>query len=392
MKKFSYRKSLLVLAASFFLLAGQVWCQPEQRYFDKAPKKSEDVRLTIFHPTKGNIQTLIGLRKQNLISIQNLTIIGLYHEKQAGSRETARSYEEAVAFVEENGYDWIHFHRLEGNLAHETLFENKDLRDELLRIFSLSDGLLLFGGADIPSSLYGEKTNLLTDIETPYRSYIETAAVFHILGGWQDERSVPYCESRKEFPVLGLCLGSQSLNVGTGGSLYQDIPSEVYGVIYIEDIIALGKENWHVNPYAKLNPLEFRSNSMHKITLLSEGKFVREWGFRKENGPYVYSSHHQAVKTLGKGVRIIATSLDGKVVEAIEHTTYPNVLGVQFHPEARSLWDRSQKSRSTPEDEGRSLFSILENHPPSLDFHKNVWSWFSQKLAASQRSRNEDEK
>jgi putative glutamine amidotransferase len=388
MTKTPFRKTLLTLVVFCLFCIGSLWCQSDQRFFDDAPRRSENVRLTILNPTKGNIQTLVELRKQNLISIQDLIVIGLFHEKQVEDREVARSYEEAAKFAEENGHDWIKFHRLKEGLDLKTLFRNNDLTEELIKIFSYSDGLILFGGDDIPPAVYGEKTSLLANIGTPYRSYLETAVVFHLLGGWQDEDFQSYCESYPEFPILGLCLGCQSLNVGSGGTLFQDIPSEIYGKKHVEDIIAMKRENWHENPYTKIFPKEFQSSNMHRIKLSENGKFIKDWGFEKEDKPFIYSSHHQAVRKLGKGIRAIATSLDGKVIEAIEHTTYPNALGVQFHPEARSLWDANKKSRLTPGDEEEtSLLSILEKNPPSLAFHKKLWSWFTQKLKASHKHR-----
>lgn len=391
MKKASFGKLLLVLVFFCSFCIGSLWCQSDQRFFDDAPRRSENVRLAILNPTKGNIQTLVELRKQNLISIQDLIVIGIFHEKQVEDREVARSYEEAAKFAEENGHDWIKFHRLKEGLDLKTLFQNNDLSEELIKIFSYSDGLILFGGDDIPPAVYGEKTSLLTDIGTPYRSYLETAVVFHLLGGWQDKNFESYLKSFPEFPILGLCLGSQSLNVGTGGTLFQDIPSEIYGKTHVEDIIAMTRENWHENPYSKLLPQEFRSSNMHRIKLAEDGKFVKDWGLRKEDKPFIYSSHHQAVRKLGKGIKVIATSLDGKVIEAIEHTTYPNVLGVQFHPESRNIWDATRKSRLTPGDEEETnLLSILENNPPSLAFHKKLWSWFTQKLKASHKHRMKD--
>ena len=384
---FSGKIFLIWLISCFFVIAS-AWSQTDQRFFDTASRKSENVRLTILNPTKGNILTLIELRKQNLLSIRDLTVIGLYHEKQAEDTEVAESYEEAAKFAQENGYDWIRFHRLEEGLDLETLFQNNDLSEELIKIFSYSDGLILFGGDDIPPAVYGEKTSLLTDISTPYRSYLETSVVFHLLGGRQDDNFEPYLESRKEFPILGLCLGSQSLNVGTGGTLYQDIPSEIYGNTHVEDIIAVSRENWHENPYADLLPEDFRSANLHRIELLEEGKFIRDWGFAKKDKPLVYSSHHQAVRKLGKGIEIIATSLDGKIVEAIAHDRYPHVLGVQFHPEARSIWDATTTSRLTPEEkEKTALMAVLEKNPPSLGFHKKLWAWFTQKLKTSHEQR-----
>jgi putative glutamine amidotransferase len=84
---------------------------------------------------------------------------------------------------------------------------------------------------------------------------------------------------------------------------------------------------------------------------------------------------------LGKGMKVTATSLDRKVVEATEHERFPHVLGVQFHPEFPVLYDPDQKFRFTLQDkEEKSLKSILDNNPPSFEFHRKLWAWFSQKL------------
>jgi len=382
-KKTAFGKIVLTLAFCGLFCFGSLWCQSDQRFFDNAPQKSDNVRLTVLYPSLGDLQALERLREQDLISIENLIVIGLYHEKQL------TDFEKSFRFAAEDGRDWIRFHKLREDLHPENLYKKNDLSDELLKIFTHSDGLILFGGDDVPPSLYKEKTSLLTDIQTPFRSYLDCMAVFHFLGGWQDVNFKPYLDAHPEYPILGLCLGSQSLNVGTGGTLLQDIPSEVYGKTNVEDIISMTRENWHDNPYYELYPDEFWSSHMHRIRLTTDGKFVRDWGFNKTDTPRVYSSHHQAIRKLGKGIKVIATSMDGRVVEAIEHTKYPNVLGVQFHPESRNIWDATRKSRLTPEDrEETNLISILEKNPPSLAFHKKIWSWFSQKLEASQRFRN----
>jgi putative glutamine amidotransferase len=382
MRKARYGKILFALVLCGILCSLPIRSQEEHRFFDNASFKSDKVRLVVLYPSLGDLKALEQLRNQELISVENLLVIGLYHEKQL------TSFTSSKGFVRKNGHEWIRFHEIKGDLKPDTLFQENSLSEELEKIFSHSDGLILFGGADIPPSVYKEKTSLLTDISTPYRSLLDTMAVFHLLGGWQDENFRPYLESRKEYPILGLCLGCQSLNVGTGGSLHQDISSEIYGKTYVEDVIALGQENWHQNPYANIHPRGFRSSNMHRIAFIGDGKFVRDWGFDRKNRPHVYSSHHQAVKKLGKGIKVIATSLDGKVIEAIEHTVFPNVLGVQFHPEARSLWNSDQKSRLTPDEkEEAPLISILEKNPPGLTFHKKIWSWFSQKLKDSRKRR-----
>lgn len=123
------------------------------------------------------------------------------------------------------------------------------------------------------------------------------------------------------------------------------------------------------------------SYNMHPIKLLETGKLIKELGFSTEDSPFILSSHHQMPGKLGKGMKVFATSLDGKVIEALEHVQYPNVLGVQFHPEFPILYDRTRTYRFTPEDkEAISLLEILEKNPPSLEFHRKIWEWFSEKL------------
>lgn len=379
------KKKFFLIAALILLFLplsnGFIYGQENQRYFDEALPHSEEIRLTILHPSMGSIHSLLELRKNGLIPKENLIVIGVFHEKQMEYDNLGRGYGEAMSYVQKNRLDWIRFHKLTGELDSKKLFQKNALSEELNKIFAYSDGIILFGGADIPPSVYGEKTSLLTVIHTPYRHYLETMVVFHLLGGWQEPNFKPFLQSHPEFPVLAFCLGLQSLNVGTGGTLVQDIPSEIYHVHTVEDILALSPDNWHTNPYAKLHPRGLRSSNMHPIRLLENGKFIQEWEFSSEEHPYVYSSHHQAIEKLGKGFKIIATSMDGKVPEAIEHEIYPHVLGVQFHPEASSLWDETIKSKLTPDDkEEIRLFSILEKNPPSLAFHQKLWSWFSEKL------------
>jgi putative glutamine amidotransferase len=376
MKK-SFHSHLFVFLISLFLLnALSFSSQENERYFDTAQLRSDRVQLAILHPSLASIRSLIALKREGLLSIDNLLIIGIYHEKQLTNYRASKKY------IQKNNINWIKFHRINGELEQGKLFQKNSLTAELQKIFFYSDGIILFGGADIPPAVYKEKTSLLTYIQTPYRSYLDTTVAFHLLGGWQDEHFEPFLASSPEFPVLGICLGAQSLNVGTGGTLIQDIWSEVYGKKYLEDVLALSPDHWHMNPYDSLYPWQkLRSSHMHAIKLEESGKFIREWDFDKNDTPYVYSAHHQAVGKLGMGIRIIATSLDGRVPEAVEHEKYPHVLGVQFHPEALSLWDDSRKSRLTPDDKEKTcLRSILESKPPSLAFHQKIWSWFSQNI------------
>lgn len=114
-------------------------------------------------------------------------------------------------------------------------------------------------------------------------------------------------------PLLGICRGHQMLNVAFGGTLYQDIPSQV-------------KSTGPV----KHNQNAPRHYGTHTI-IIEEGSLLYQQVGKKEIA--VNSFHHQAVKDLAPGFKITARSKDG-VVEAIEKTGSGKVFGVQFHPEA----------------------------------------------------------
>jgi len=70
------------------------------------------------------------------------------------------------------------------------------------------------------------------------------------------------------------------------------------------------------------------------------------------------------------------------VVEIIEHQKYKNVLGVQFHPEYYSLYQKGRYYKEKPGDDARrfNLRAFLQEHPPSMTFHRAIWLWFSQAL------------
>jgi putative glutamine amidotransferase len=368
---------LLVIVFLTAVLASALAAQTRPRFYDTAGAPQGRVRLAVFYPSTGTLKALLALREQGMMPASGLEIIGLHHEKE----KTA--YAEAEAFVRENNLDWIHFHTITADLSPETLFARNAVSAELERIFALSSGIIFFGGPDIPPALYGEKTGLLTVIDDPWRHFLELTAVFHLLGGSQDPAFKPYLEGRPDFPVLGICLGMQTLNVGTGGTLVQDIWSDIYGRRSFEDVIALGQPNWHTNPNRRVAVLDkdLLPYMLHPIRLAASGKFVTGFGFQSSDQPYVLSAHHQAAGRLGRGFKVAAASLDGKVVEAIEHVKFPFVLGLQFHPEFPLLWDEKPRYKITPRD--KELFGCrpyLQSRPPSLDFHKKIWAWLFASL------------
>jgi putative glutamine amidotransferase len=152
------------------------------------------------------------------------------------------------------------------------------------------DGLLMPGGADIPPAEYGESPHPTVEVLDSNRFNFENA-----LGkAWIEQT---------DKPLLGICLGSQWINVFHGGSLVQDIPSELGGN---------------------------HRGTTHSVSLQPGSRLHRIFG---ESEFEVNSWHHQAVDAPGKGLRIAARGADG-VVEATE-TENPErfLIGVQWHPE-----------------------------------------------------------
>ena len=375
MKRIFLKKFFFLTLCILWILGGILVSQVPDRFFDE-DLDPQELRLTIFAPSVSRIKSIVELRKNGLLPSENLVAIGVYHEREK------TDYQKAKEFIEQNRLDWFKFHKISAPLSKDNLFQLNPCTMEFEAIFKKSDGIIFLGGGDMPPYIYKEKTLLLTDIETPIRHFLELSCIYHLLGGHQDRDFQGFLETDPEFPILGICLGFQSLNVGTGGTLIQDIWTEVYGKKYLEDGIRLSKEKWHANPFADLYPeAKLSERNIHSIKLRKKGKFCAEWGFQKQDRPYILSSHHQTLKKLGKGFKIAATSLDGKIVEAIEHEKFPNVLGVQFHPEAVDLWNAESIFKLTPEDKEKKTYrNVLEDNPPSLAFHQKIWTWLSQKL------------
>ena len=351
----------------------------QERFLD-APRPAQDgPRLVVFNPTVYNIRCLAALRDRGLLDVPGLTVVGVYHVTQKEDFGAART------FAGEHGYGWMKFHAVAAPLAEAELFRRNACTPEFEAVAGKSDGAVFFGGPDIPAAIFHQKTNFLSEVDDPHRNRLELSAIFHLLGGSQDPRAVPLLAARPGFAVLGICLGFQSLNVGTGGELVQDIWTGVYGAASLEDAVALGPEQWHNNPYKRLLPQEkLMSYNFHTLQFRT-GRFLAEAGFGAGDHPRVLSSHHQAVTKVAEGWTVLAESRDGRIVEAMEHKRFPNVLGVQFHPEHHLLWDPEPRFRQRPEDVPTSYNAILAGTPRSLEFNKAVWGWLGGKLRASRK-------
>ncbi|NOQ27063.1 MAG: hypothetical protein GQ564_17005 [Bacteroidales bacterium] len=333
---------------------------------------SQENTLVFVHPTAYNLALFTNLINQKIVDIDNLKIIGVYHEKEN------YDYSKSESFILDNNYTNIELREIKESLSPDQLFQKNNCSSVYTDLFKESKGVFFFGGPDLPPAIYGEQMSLLTRMNDPYRHYFEASFFFHLLGGSQNENYIPLLEVNKDYTVYGICLGMQTMNIATGGTMTQDIPSEIYNLTYVEEVLASDNNNQHRNYNNNLviNSTLFSGN-FHEIKINNPIPII---GDSKENlTPLVYSNHHQAIEKLGKGLSVLATSTDRKIIEAIAHKKYPNVLGIQFHPEGTYLHDFEIKYRKTPNDELNSGKQILIDHN-SYQFHLDLWKVFSDKM------------
>jgi putative glutamine amidotransferase len=164
------------------------------------------------------------------------------------------------------------------------------------------DGILLPGSdTDVDPLLYGEEPHpklgkVIPDKDTTDRLVIDAAEL-------------------REIPVFAICYGMQALNVARGGTLIQDIDSQVEG----------GLKHEQGKPLAR---------SSHSISV-DKDSILASLGVVSRNGDSlrVNSHHHQAIGKLGRDLKAVAWAKDG-IVECIQDPREDKfVLGVQWHPE-----------------------------------------------------------
>ena len=159
------------------------------------------------------------------------------------------------------------------------------------------DGLLLTGGGDVHPNSYGNNDAQAQTKDTDERrDKFEFSLIDRALA--------------RTLPILGICRGTQSMNVHLGGTLYFDLEAAGFARHTEKD----GKENRHQVKIESRSPLE---------------------SFAGVDSGDVNSSHHQGADKVGKGLRVSGRSEDG-VIEALEWANpegQPFLLLVQWHPE-----------------------------------------------------------
>jgi putative glutamine amidotransferase len=159
------------------------------------------------------------------------------------------------------------------------------------------DGLLLTGGEDIDPNWYGAEPSPLLSPPSRERDLFELA-LFAIA-------------RQRRLPILGICRGIQLINVGLGGTLFQDLPSERPGGV-------------------QHRPEGGRDLRSHRVRLTPGSRAAEALGL---TGLSVNSSHHQAIRDLAPGLCASGWT-DDELIEAMESPRgEPWLLAVQWHPE-----------------------------------------------------------
>lgn len=150
------------------------------------------------------------------------------------------------------------------------------------------DCLLLPGGGDITPAFFGEQNHGSRKIDTELDILQLQALDFCI---------------EKHIPVLGICKGIQVINVGFGGTLYQDMPTAQFH--------------------------SYEDGDKYHDTVIEKGSWLHTlYG----DHAIVNSAHHQSIRKLGSGLDVVQRCPKDDCIEAIVHRELP-ILGVQWHPE-----------------------------------------------------------
>ncbi len=173
------------------------------------------------------------------------------------------------------------------------------------RVLGALDGIVLAGGGDIDPTLYGGTLH-----ETVYNLDHERD---------QAEIAVARLAVDTRKPILGICRGTQVLNVMLGGTLFEHLPDVVGDTI-----------NHRLPP---------REPTEHAIRIEAGSRLA---ALLSAVDIVAASWHHQAICKLGSGLEVVARAPDG-TIEAVEMADHPWLMAVQWHPELTAASDPLQQ-------------------------------------------------
>jgi putative glutamine amidotransferase len=171
------------------------------------------------------------------------------------------------------------------------------------------DGVLLPGSdSDVDPQRYGREPRPQLGTVHPLKDETDLLVLAEI--------------EKRRLPLFAICYGIQSLNVSRGGTLIQDIVSQLPNAMKHEQGVP-------------------RDRHSHRVRILEDSTLGKLAG---SEGAPVNSHHHQAIETLGRELVATAWATDG-IVEAVEDPRSDRfVLGVQWHPELG--WETDELSRA----------------------------------------------
>ena len=168
---------------------------------------------------------------------------------------------------------------------------------DLTRLLDLLNGVILSGGGDIDPERYAGRTHETIYMIDPERDGSEINLARTLV--------------QSELPVLGICRGTQVINVALGGTLIEHLPD------------AVGESTLHRAPP--------RLPVSHPVNIAPESRLAAIIGETRVNPT---SWHHQAIRQPAAGLQVVASAPDG-TIEAVEMANHPWLIAVQWHPEWR---------------------------------------------------------
>ena len=358
------------------LLSVSIWGSAAQA---AAPANATTILLT--HPRESVLRSYVTLVRQHVLNLPNLHLVGIYHISET------ENYEDAREFLKREHIDWITLQPVKCPLKNADVFTNTTCRDEFRALVEGSQGIIFNGGPDIPPTLYGRPTLLTTVIETPHRHVFEISFLANLLGTPRNRGMPPLLAQHPNYPVFSICVGMQSMNVAAGGTLVQDIPSELYGVHTVEEAENANPNAWHRNHFNELDPEPGVNAGVFHPVRVTDNAPASVRRLAPHTNPQVLSIHHQAIDRLSEDFVVTATSLDGRVIEGIRHKIFAHVLGWQFHPEKSALYDAAEIAHHQDSDTERNFaYDAMSQNPESRAFNVGLWQMFSEFVQGYPRS------
>ncbi len=176
---------------------------------------------------------------------------------------------------------------------------------DLTQLLDLLDGVILSGGGDIDPQLYAGTRHETIYMLDPERDSSEIKLARLLVD--------------QDLPVLGICRGTQILNVALGGTLIEHLPDVV------------GEEVLHRAPP--------RLPVSHEVTVAPDSRLA---AILRQTNVSPASWHHQAIRQPAPGLQVVASATDG-TIEAVEMPSHRWLIAVQWHPEITAATDPEQQ-------------------------------------------------